>query len=188
MAVLIPDDVVTLAEAKLHLRVTHALEDSLIEVYRLAAISDLGAYMRRPLLPKSVVDYFKYRDLVPNINKIYLSTPNAGSVVVAKRDDTGYVDLVEGTDYILDEVAENPHILFIDIPSYDDFGADANVLRVSYTSTLPTLEPQMKAAVLLLLGSLYENREDVVVGATARKIPLSVEYLLSPFRFIRFGK
>lgn len=41
---------------------------------------------------------------------------------------------------------------------------------------------QIKAAVLLTVGSLYAQREDVVVGASVAALPNGADYLLQPFK------
>lgn len=40
----------------------------------------------------------------------------------------------------------------------------------------------IKAAILLIVGHLYENREDVVVGLSVAQLPLSATSLLRPHR------
>ncbi|POY55735.1 hypothetical protein F018LOC_01672 [Pectobacterium versatile] len=40
----------------------------------------------------------------------------------------------------------------------------------------------VQAAILLLIGHWYENRETVVIGQTAQAIPFTVESLLQPYR------
>ncbi|WP_263147881.1 head-tail connector protein [Pseudomonas sp. RIT-PI-AD] len=40
----------------------------------------------------------------------------------------------------------------------------------------------VEAACLLILGALYENREDVVQGMTVAQLPLSAKSLLTPHR------
>jgi len=40
----------------------------------------------------------------------------------------------------------------------------------------------IKAAVLLIVGSLYAQREDVVVGVSVAKLPNGAEWLLAPYR------
>ena len=39
----------------------------------------------------------------------------------------------------------------------------------------------IKQAILLMCGNLYNNREPIVIGTTTNKLPLSYEYLLSPY-------
>jgi exosome complex RNA-binding protein Rrp42 (RNase PH superfamily) len=40
----------------------------------------------------------------------------------------------------------------------------------------------IKAAVLLTVGSLYAQREDVVVGASVAALPNGADYLLQPYK------
>lgn len=40
----------------------------------------------------------------------------------------------------------------------------------------------IRAAVLLIVGHLYANREDVVVGSSASELPMGSRYLLQPYR------
>lgn len=39
----------------------------------------------------------------------------------------------------------------------------------------------INAAVLLIVGHLYANREDVVTGATATQLPMGSEFLITPY-------
>ncbi|MGX7356231.1 head-tail connector protein [Citrobacter sp. ESY80] len=44
------------------------------------------------------------------------------------------------------------------------------------------LNDDVKAAMLLLIGHWYANRESVAVGQTVAEVPLAVEALLQPYR------
>lgn len=41
---------------------------------------------------------------------------------------------------------------------------------------------EIRAAMLLTLGHIYNNRDDVVIGATAVELPLGARSLLQPYR------
>lgn len=43
------------------------------------------------------------------------------------------------------------------------------------------LPAPIKQAILLLIGNYYSNREPITVGVQSYKLPLSYEYLLSPY-------
>lgn len=45
----------------------------------------------------------------------------------------------------------------------------------------PALPAPIKQAILLLIGNYYSNREPIVIGTITNKLPLSYEYLLSPY-------
>lgn len=40
----------------------------------------------------------------------------------------------------------------------------------------------VRAAILLILGHLYANREEVVVGTSVTQIPMASQHLLQPYR------
>ncbi|QJU39057.1 head-tail connector protein [Serratia marcescens] len=44
------------------------------------------------------------------------------------------------------------------------------------------LDDDVRTAMLLCIGHWYANREAVIVGASASKLPLAVESLLQPYR------
>lgn len=44
------------------------------------------------------------------------------------------------------------------------------------------INPAIQAALLLIVGHLYANREDVVVGVSATQLPNGAQYLLQPYR------
>lgn len=45
-----------------------------------------------------------------------------------------------------------------------------------------SLPASIRAAVLLTLGTLFDNESDVLVGRSATTLPLTVEKLLQPWR------
>ncbi|WP_026784196.1 head-tail connector protein [Pleomorphomonas koreensis] len=65
--------------------------------------------------------------------------------------------------------------------------ADHEVVRVRYRAGYPSAEDvpaPIRAAILLMVGDLYANRETASMGAAASEIPMSttVEALLTPYR------
>jgi hypothetical protein len=58
-------------------------------------------------------------------------------------------------------------------------------LVVGYTTT--NIPPAIKAAILLILGTLYDNESDQIVGRSVSELSLTVEKLLQPWRVIPYG-
>ncbi len=54
------------------------------------------------------------------------------------------------------------------------------------THYLGELDPEIRAAMLLLIGELYARREDAIVGAPITEVPFSVSALLSHYRVWTF--
>ncbi len=46
------------------------------------------------------------------------------------------------------------------------------------------IDPAIEAAVLLILGTLYEHREDVVAGVSVAQLPIAAEHRLQPYRIM----
>nr|DAH83225.1 MAG TPA: head tail connector [Caudoviricetes sp.] len=66
---------------------------------------------------------------------------------------------------------------------YEDADALSAAILDGSTGADPILlNDSIRAAVLLILGHLYANREDSVVGLTAIALPMGSRSLLQPFR------
>ena len=84
---------------------------------------------------------------------------------------------------LLLDAAENSASQFIQRQFYAD--ADnlaAAVLDCSAGDEPMVIEKSIVAACLLILGSLYANREDVIVGVSTTDLTLGSRALLSPYR------
>ncbi len=58
-------------------------------------------------------------------------------------------------------------------------------IRTDYTCE--TLPPAIKAAVLLLLGTLYDNESDNIVGRSVSELSITAERLLAPWRITPYS-
>lgn len=54
--------------------------------------------------------------------------------------------------------------------------------------TSEDLPPAIKAALLLILGTLFDNEADTVIGRSVAQIPLTAEKLLQPWRIHPYGE
>ncbi|MDD2054176.1 head-tail connector protein [Pseudomonas putida] len=64
----------------------------------------------------------------------------------------------------------------------DDAAMAAAVLGGSAGERPILINQSIRAACLLILGSLFENREDVVIGGGVSELPLGSRTLLTPYR------
>ncbi len=186
--------VVTLAEAKAHLRVDHADDDALIGGMIAAATGHLdpagGGWLGRALRPQTWelrLDFFPY-------GAILLPYPPLISVDSVTYDDDDGVEqeLVAGTGYrVFAGGAWNARIEPVYGGAWPSVRCDRDAVRIRYVSGYPPageetpdgLPAAITAAVLLMVGDLYAHRETVADGAPA-KVPVSatVDALLAPFR------
>lgn len=58
---------------------------------------------------------------------------------------------------------------------------------ITATAGYAQTPPDVEAALLLLIGHLYENRESVVIGTATAALPMGVEMLLAPYRIHAVG-
>jgi len=175
---------VTLAEAQLHLRLdttgspaSHP-DDSLVEVLISASREGAEQYTN------STIASATYK-LETTIDEDYvdLQTFPVNSVAsVTYVDDAGATQTVPSGDYQINNYYRPSRLYFVNnAPSYD--------LTITFTAgytdgQMPNDFPTpagVKAAILLTIGNLYENRESVS-NIQSYERPQSVIYLLTPHR------
>lgn len=106
-------------------------------------------------------------------------------------DVDGAAGTVSAGDYVVDTDEEPGRVV---LKSGETWPAvvlrEAAGVRVRFTAgygNASAVPAPIKQAILLLVGSLYENREDVLVaqGVTVMRIPFGVQALLMPYRILR---
>jgi hypothetical protein len=81
------------------------------------------------------------------------------------------------------EAAEDSAAQFMNRSFYSDADALASAIAAGVGGKSPiVINPSVRAACLLILGSLFENREDVVIGTISSELPLGSRSLLTPYR------
>lgn len=107
---------------------------------------------------------------------------NAISLDVAMLHLRAEADDLEHVELLL-EAAEDSAEQYLNRRFYADVAALEAAISDGSAGPNPTVaNASIKAACLLILGSLYSNREDVVVGITASEIPMGSRSLLTPYR------
>jgi len=180
---------ISLSEAKLHIRKATDDEDELIESLIKAAREDAENFTGRALATQT----FEYiLDEFPD-GEITLPMPLLQEVLSIKyKDKDGLEAEWAAENYIADSDSE-PAVI---IPAYGKsyptntlypIGAIRIKYKAGYicdgvTPAHLIIPEIIKQALKLIIGHLYENREEVLIGKTAVKIPLSAESLLGPYR------
>lgn len=176
---------VSLEAAKMHLRVDHSLEDALILAQIAAAREAAEGFLRRPILTQVfdlVLDGF------PAAGELIV-VPVAGVVSVAsvQYHDGAAVVTMPTTDYVVDlgsereraRIATAPGIAW---PATRDAIAAVTIRLTAGWPDAASVPAAIVAAIKLIVGHLHENREEVVTGTIATKIPQAAEWLMQTHR------
>lgn len=186
------DDVLTVADAKLHMRVDFTDDDELIESYIATAIQNIdgrdgwlgralaaqtwelrlpefcGNEIKIPLPPLIEVESVKYYDANDELQTLAV---DEYEVVGVGGFGKARLALKYGRSWpALAKRAENVIIRF----------------RAGHVTADSPPAPNVPAPILTAIkrqvAAMYENREAVVVNATVAKLPGGVEALLAPLR------
>ena len=152
---------VTLPEAKLHLRgVDGTEEDALIGVYITAAEQMAIALLDRGVYADGTALGVAKAAAPGELDTAIAACVSAIAAAEALADETAIAAAIQtaGNDLLRAQVAHR-HAM------------DGMVVNEA-----------IKAAVLLIVGSLYTQREDVVVGVSVEQLPNGAEWLLAPYR------
>jgi uncharacterized phiE125 gp8 family phage protein len=176
------DTIITVADLKAHLRVTHTQEDTLISALRSAAISwveehcniKLGSYTARGYLPDWRVAYFPIGPVTAITEVKYQTT--------ADKDYTTDLTTLGTTLWYTDEITQPARIAFRDYPTTYDYALTPVV--VTFTAGYTTMPAPVLQAIRLLVAHMYENRQEEVIGTITTRLKFGLEALLNPFRII----
>jgi len=171
---------ITLTETKLHIRVDHDTEDSLIETLISAARNILEQNTSRGLAPAT---YKLTMDRFPSL--IELPRSPATSVTHIKYyDQDGVQQTWSSSEYRVDLNTVPARIT----PEYDYVYPTPReviaAIEIQYAAgyTASNIPAALKQAMLILVGHLYENRQIVNSGMGNFIMPKTVDYLISPYR------
>lgn len=165
--------VVTLADAKLHLRVDHTDEDSYIEALIEAAASEIDSprgWLGRSLLTKTLrltLDSF------PPYT-VYLPGPPVQSISsVQYRDTDGTLQTIAAADYESDLTAEPALLWPAKDKTWPSVGHGPDVFRVEYEAGYGTeadIPRIIKQWILCRVGDMYRDREGTVLNAAPMQL------------------
>ena len=191
----IRDDILPLDVVKQHLVVEHDLDDTLISLYRDAAIEHVENVTRRTL-PLSQFDMS-----VPQFEPVIsLRSPPVRAVSNITYDNGTERVSIPSTDYTVNTDYEwvwiKPKTVWptgcdLQMHVIAGYGTIATALT-GYAYTFPfvfggledafPIPSPLKLACLLLIAHWYANREETMTGASIGKIPAGVDAILFSYR------
>ena len=172
-------------EAAEHLRenTTSAATLSYIDRLIVMAREQVEAFIQRQLINAT----WQLRlDRWPSPNRLLLPMSPVSSVTTFKYYNTsGTLTTLATTEYVLDEDAEPARIMEAFEKTWPVLRNRPGAVEITYVAGYgaagSSVPASIRQAMFLLIGTMYENRETLVIGAPAHELPLTVERLLNPY-------
>jgi uncharacterized phiE125 gp8 family phage protein len=174
---------VSLEEVKLHLREDSSEQDELITIFIRAATEHAQTFTGRALVDQEwelTLDAFPASEL-----RIPLA-PLIAVTSIKYDDGIGDEQTLPTEAYRVDMRADEASWI-VPVSAWPATLSGINAVRVRFrvgyemSSDSPdasTVPPEIKVAIMLMVGTMYEHRETVVVGRTVGQMPWSAEQLL----------
>lgn len=180
---------VTITEAIDHLRES---DDSLVSLYLRSATESIEEELIGRVLMQQTFEYH-LEDWC--LDDDYITLPKAPlvSIVSIKYDDLNEVEqTLPTTQYQLDTVSKPGRVRFVGVTLPEVFDKPFPI-RIRYVAGYgsPTSDADqqrllvpfpLKAAILMRLGQLWENRQEEITGSITAKFSVSVERMIAPYR------
>lgn len=175
---------VSLAEAKVHLRVDHTDEDGLITSLVKAATSHLDGY--NGVLGRGIVTQTWRQDFDAFPGRtLRLPLPATSISSIKVRSSAGTLSTVASEAYALKQDELGSYVRFDDDYSSPSDLAQSNAVLVEFVAgygAAAAVPYELKVAILLLVGHWFVNRTAVVTGTIATDIPMAVSMLVESHR------
>ena len=170
---------ITTAEAKLHCRVTDTTDDAKFADLIVAAREYAEAVTGQAFAVQTITaacDYF------PRENCIELPKGPIVSLtsLICTDADSNAQDIT--TDVAIDDFSIKPRLVLKPVKSWPSATLyPVNAIKIIYVAGAAPSK-HIKAAMLLLIGHWYENREEVVIGQESFTVPMAAEAILQQNR------
>jgi uncharacterized phiE125 gp8 family phage protein len=174
--------ILTTAEAKKHLKVDTTADDDYIDNLISAATESAQIFTNRYFINSTII---QYGDTWSDIATLFKSPVSSVDEITYYDSDNSLETLA--TSVYLTDVNHQPARIGLkpnqSFPSLADrISAVIVEYTVGYGSSAANVPEGIKESVLLTVGNLYENRQEVVVGRIATELPKSAQYLLEQFK------
>lgn len=181
------EEPVTLAEAKAHLRVTDADSDTLITTLIKTARLMAEGFTNRAFVTQTwqwrLDGFFPWRISVPKGRLQSVSS-------IQYVDANGDTQTLASSDYSVDAKSDPGRIE----PAYGKVWPTTryqmNAVTITFVAgygAASAVPEDIKHAMLLIIGELYERREEAIAGTIIGEVPLSSKRLLMPHTLIEFA-
>lgn len=176
---------VSLAEVRQHLRID--ADDTSQDVVMQALIAAARDHVEQVTRSALGVQTWQWiANGFPDEDTLALGKPPLTSVTsITYVDTNGATQTWAASNYVVWPGLPGQVRLAYDAswPSVREQPASVTVtFEAGYTAA--TLPPSLRAAILLLVGHWFEQRQAVVTGTIATEVPLTVQALVGPYRYL----
>ena len=169
------------ADAKTYLNVSTALHNTLIDNLVSAARIHYENYTNTAVITQSITQTW---DLTPERAEFELAINPVTAAVVSYKDANGAYQVWSSANYTLDTISPIARIVKISTaswPTTGDFIAKWKVVYDAGYANSAAVPEDVISSILLLVGFLYENREDIPINDTNN-------YKIRSFMATAFGR
>lgn len=170
------ETIVSLDELCEHSRITDLYDEIVVQQCLDTAHDVVQNWLNRKLYPTQIIGQVEQIT-----NEIQLTFPTIHNVVSISASDSNWdtVYLTQTTDWVFDEIFNT-----VRFKSHVD--NTLTHVRIIYNCGFnPATDPvphAVKHAILMTAATLYENREDVIIGTQINNVPLDAQRLLRVHR------
>lgn len=171
-------------EAKLHCRVEHDEEDTLIDSLIAAAVD----YLDGPsgILGRAIIEQQWLLELDAWPSRLALPIEPVSSVTVQYLDKSGTeTDVPENQLVITDAPSARTVLEWVDGFQTPELSDTRYPVKITLTAGFGAAAKELdgiKVAIKIMVGHWYLNRETVVLGMSVAELPMAVNALLARYR------
>lgn len=176
---------VTLIEAKAHLNILSTDDDTLIEFLIGVATEQAEEITNRQLMRAT---YEMTMEILPE--RFELKKPPLGAVEKIEYipDGSSSYSLLDPSFYVVDSTVDPAVVVKHRDMSYPAISWMPNAVRVTYSAgyaDTASVPKSIKQWILIRIATLYEHREEIVVGMSVTPVQNDYnDYLISKYRVI----
>jgi uncharacterized phiE125 gp8 family phage protein len=180
----VQDNVLTVADAKLHLRVDFNDDDALIGSYIATAIQNIDGrdgWLGRALVAQT------WELRLPDFGGSVIPIPLPPLIEI---ESIKYYDAADVLQTLSTDVYEvtgvggfgKARVVLKSGKAWPGLAKRSENVVVRFTAGYASVPAPILTAIKRQVGSMYENREAIVVNASVAKLPGGVEAMLMPYR------
>ena len=169
------EEPLTVAEAQTHLRVDG--DDTYLTMLIAAARTQCEAFTCRTMVATTYEQFFD--DFTTESFTLYWGPVSSVASIQYYDEDNALQTFASG-NYHVDAVMDRARIVLDDDADWPEVYDKPNAVKITYTAgyaNAAAVPAQLKYAMLLMIGEMYERRENHV-----KNLPTAVEHLMHPYK------